>query len=781
MKRSLKKGFTLVELLVVLMLMGIITTCIVMAIRPVTQLYADINYKYEEENGAITSFDFINGDLRYATKVEVVSRDTEAEALAYASSRSGDYKNFMLFSNATRTNSNKGARGYVSYGLTSGTVDWKYVVSEGLLGENDFQFSLDSYNTAAGEQSMTITAIAQPMKMTADGTGFEPYNGWTKPRPDMRKCYTYKEAIQFVNMSHASALNLTVNFNVNLTSDKNILVLYSKPKDLPAAPVSVGPTGSQIGPHDDSSMQKNTVVYDAGGGGAPAGSPKLIVHFYNTANDPWRMYKVVTPGCAWSRSDGVTSAADQINAKTVDVEVTAISSGNTFRVRTDFGGEKDIFTMSDTDFAALPADKHVYIWHDAGTPTSANDFIQTGPYTPPGGLSPTKLLKIHYIPCDKDPSNTGLRILDGDSVTLPSAKIAFNGSEEMLPNNGRKFCYDSGAEIYVEVEFTMEHAAVKLESASGEWDAVRKDYGTISVDYELAGDEMEIWLYDGDWSEDKDDLDLPVDLNKEILLHYMWSPEGATNGLIFKDMDGVPNSSTTSEGGIPNNVNSWDNNKFERKADGSFDITVTLVKEAAIVSVTNIGMWGNPAGSALLTLNKDSADEYWISNGVAYDKRSDVPGMSEVNKKINLHYVGGYAYTDGLVIIDNDSLNESVKVGDDLVADNGMYDWYAGDSGVGDVTVTLVYGASSAKVAFKSTGTGFPDDEPVVTLDNNSQDDYWFYGDKCYNSEAEANEAKAAAEASTAGPETTEMSVTRSGISAAVKAFYKRMAFGKAA
>lgn len=52
MKRSLKKGFTLVELLVVLMLMGIITTCIVMAIRPVTQLYADINYKYEEENGA---------------------------------------------------------------------------------------------------------------------------------------------------------------------------------------------------------------------------------------------------------------------------------------------------------------------------------------------------------------------------------------------------------------------------------------------------------------------------------------------------------------------------------------------------------------------------------------------------------------------------------------------------------------------------------------------------------------------------------------------------------
>ena len=777
MKRSLKKGFTLVELLVVLMLMGIITTCIVMAIRPVTQLYADINYKYEEENGSITSFDFINGDLRYATKVEVVSRDTALEALSYASSRSGDYKNFMLFSNATRTNSKKGARGYVSYGLTSGTADWKYVVSEGLLGENDFQFSLDSYNTAAGEQSMTITAIAQPMKMTADGTGFMPYNGWTKPRSDMRKCYTYKEAIQFVNMSHASSLNLTVNFNVNLTSDKNILVLYSKPKDLPAAPVSVGPTGSQIGPHDDSSMQKNTVVYDAGGGGAPAGSPKLIVHFYNTINQPYRMYKVVTPGCSWTRSDGVTSAADQINAVTVDVEVTAISTGNTFRVRTDIGGERDIFTMSDTDFAALTADKDVYIWCDAASPTSENDFKQTGPYTPPGGLSPTKLLKIHYIPCDSDPGGIGLMIRDGDSVSLPSAKVSFNGSVKEVPNNGKVFCQDSSEEIYAEVEFTMVDAAVVIGNAEHEWDSsFRKEYCTIA-ETDITGDEREIWLYNGRWSDNKDDLELPVDLNKEILLHYMWSPGGSTNGLLFKDKDGVPHSSTTSEGAIPDNPNSWDANVFTRKADGSFDITVTLVKSAAVVDVIrhDAGAWS----SGFLTLSSESADEYWISNDIAYANKSDVPGMSEVNKKINLHYVGGYAYTDGLVIIDNDSLNESVKVGDDLVADNGMYDWFAGESG--DVTVTLVYGASSAKVAFKSTGTGFPDDEPVVTLDNNSQDDYWFYCDQCYNSEAEANAAKAAAEASTAGPETTEMSVTRSGISAAVKAFYKRMAFGKAA
>ncbi|MCR5142044.1 MAG: prepilin-type N-terminal cleavage/methylation domain-containing protein [Ruminococcus sp.] len=778
MKRSLKKGFTLVELLVVLMLMGIITTCIAMAIRPVTQLYADINYKYEEENGAITSFDFINGDLRYATKVEIVSRDSQAEALGYASSRSGDYKNFMLFSNDSRPNSNKGARGYVSYGLTSGTADWKYVVSKELLGENDFQFSLDSYNTAAGEQSMTITAIAQPMKMTADGAGFQPYNGWTKPRSDMRKCYTYKEAIQFVNMSHASALNLTVNFNVNLTSDKNILVLYSKPKDLPAAPVSVGPTGSAIGPHNEADRKKNTVKYDAGGGGAPAGSPKLIVHFYNTANDPWRSYKLVKDGCAWSRSDGETSAAEVINSKTVDVEVTSISTGNTFRVRTDFGGEKDIFTMSDTDFAALTADKHVYIWHDAGTPTSKDDFIQTGPYTPPGGLSPTKLLKIHYIPCDSDPGGIGLMIRDGDTVSLPSASVSFNGTVREVPNNGKVFCQDSSEEIYAEVEFTMEHAAVVIGTAEHDWDSsFRKEYCTISVDYELVGDEMEIWLYDGEWSENKDDLELPVDLNKEILLHYMWSPGGSTKGLLFKDKDGVPHSSTTSEGAIPDNPNSWDANVFTRKADGSFDITVTLIKSAAVVDVIrhDAGAWS----SGFLTLNSESADEYWIYNDVAYANKSDVPGMGELNKKINLHYVGGYAYTDGLVIIDNDSLNESVKVGDDLVADNGMYDWFAGESG--DVTVTLVYASSSAKVAFKSTGTGFPDDEAVVTLDNNSQDDYWFYCDKCYNSEAEANEAKAAAEASTAGPETTEMSVTRSGISAAVKAFYKRMAFGKAA
>lgn len=771
MKKLLKKGFTLVELIVVLMLMGIITTCIVMAIRPVTQLYADINYKYEEENSAITLFDFINGDLRYATKVNVVSKSSDD--LLWLSAHSGEYKNFMMFSNDTRSISNKGARGYVKYGLTAGTADWKYVVSESLYGENDYQFSIDSYDTALGQQSLTITAEAHPMKMTADGAGFE---------VNKRKPYTYKEAIQFVNMRYAQSHvnHLTVNFNVSVnSSDKYIFILYSKPKDLPSAPVSVGPTGSQIGPHNDSNKKNKVVKYDEGAAPAvPGATPKLIVHFYNTVKQPYRMYKVATTGCTWSRSDGVESAKDQINRVTTDVVVTAISTGNTFRVLTDMvGGEKEIYKMDSDEFAALTGEVHKYIWYDdTPTPSDPSEFIHTDPYDPPGKLSPTKLLKIHYIPCDTDDPKIGLRIYDGDSVTYPSAKISFNGDEVMLPNGGDYFAYDGGTEIYVEVEFTMDDGAVHLKSTD--------EYKNVLKDYEVWGEEditspdgvREIWLYNGEAKENRDDLPLPDPYEKEILLHYMWTPPTAdwdkspTNGLVFKDKDGAANSSKTNEGAIPNN------GEFRRKAEGdSFDITVTLIKSAAIVHVVNINKYTDDS-TALLILNDSSADEYWISNGAAYENKSDVPGMNEVNKKINLHYLGGTDYTDGLAIIDNDSLTDSIKVGDDFVPNGGIYGWYA-DGGEASVTVTLVYGSSSAKVSYKSIGSDWPDDEPVIPdLNTNSKDDYWFYGGACYENEADAKAAKEAAEGGSA-PESTEMSVTGNGVAAAVQAFYKRMAF----
>ena len=73
MRNKLKKGFTLVELVVVLILMGLITTAIAMVLRPTTSLYIDVNNKTNEEVAAITLFDVLNGELRYATDINIVS------------------------------------------------------------------------------------------------------------------------------------------------------------------------------------------------------------------------------------------------------------------------------------------------------------------------------------------------------------------------------------------------------------------------------------------------------------------------------------------------------------------------------------------------------------------------------------------------------------------------------------------------------------------------------------------------------------------------------------
>lgn len=138
MSKKLKKGFTLIELLVVLLLMGIITTAIVMILRPTSNLAVDIDNKADEENNAITLFDYVNGKLRYATDVMIVSNDDASVMPSH-----GNMKNFILLSNDTRPVSKKGARGYAKSGLTGNPLsNATYCVSSSLLAENDYQFSI---------------------------------------------------------------------------------------------------------------------------------------------------------------------------------------------------------------------------------------------------------------------------------------------------------------------------------------------------------------------------------------------------------------------------------------------------------------------------------------------------------------------------------------------------------------------------------------------------------------------------------------------------------------
>ncbi len=250
MFNKLKKGFTLVELIVVLALMGLITTAIVMIMRPTTNAYVDSTNKANEEVSAITLFDYINGELRYSTDVEVKFSDDSSTMPAAKDS----CKNFIMLSNEERPQSKKGARGIAMHGLVSDLSGATYCVSPALLDEFDFQFSLNGYmadstegdaDTSTVKQSLSITADVHPMMATIDSFII-----------NEDKPYTVTETFQFINLQQSAKLNRkigTLKIEENKENKPVMWIFYQRPNEAESKGTTAGSGGTGI-PGSDGSI-----------------------------------------------------------------------------------------------------------------------------------------------------------------------------------------------------------------------------------------------------------------------------------------------------------------------------------------------------------------------------------------------------------------------------------------------------------------------------------------------------------------------------------------------
>ena len=194
-------GFTLVELIVVMILMGVIMTAVVMILRPSQRTFSNITNKAYEEQITLTMSKLLNGSLRYATGVKVICTDGSTPP----SDQYSEYKNYIKLSNDYRSSSVKGARGDFERGRVEGTSLKKVAsaISSGTFDECDFQFSIPAYNSATTQQSMTIGVKAMAMDIGEDAE-ITAATGISKPNPEFipnfDKSYQYTETFEFVNL-----------------------------------------------------------------------------------------------------------------------------------------------------------------------------------------------------------------------------------------------------------------------------------------------------------------------------------------------------------------------------------------------------------------------------------------------------------------------------------------------------------------------------------------------------------------------------------------------------
>ena len=111
MKKRIQKGFTLVELIVVMAIMGIIMAVIFSIIRPTSRIASKIESQFDDETVAFQVGKAIRDELSYATQVKIVAVD-DADPTPVASSEYYPYV-YILYNTYFRHSTRKNAIGAV--------------------------------------------------------------------------------------------------------------------------------------------------------------------------------------------------------------------------------------------------------------------------------------------------------------------------------------------------------------------------------------------------------------------------------------------------------------------------------------------------------------------------------------------------------------------------------------------------------------------------------------------------------------------------------------------
>ncbi len=751
MRKHLKKGFTLIELLVVLLLMGLIFTALVMAMKPVMNIYADINYKTDEENGSISLFDFINGDLRYATEVQIMSTDTDAMPAA------GNYKNFIVLSNKTRPDSKKKARGYAKYGKTSDPSNSRYCVDQKILGENDFQFSLESYNTANNEQSMTIAALAHPMKENSTRSGFE---------VNTRKPYNYKEAIQFVNMRYATQLpNLTVNFSpAGYDASKPYhWILYTKPSDLGTS-AATPPSGNTVFKPPATDHKGNKKV-DYG-----AALNELTIIFQETTI-PF-FYRIVADDCniSYLYTDGTKSPFDPTNTSMNPVGgnvtlIATIPTGKELQIRN--GANMAMLLYKKTgDQMESEGSQVIYIYNDGTMQADGTTpkVYHDDPYSPPGSLPDPKELFIHYLYKETDEPGYGVTLTDADTNNLVTANYDYydnSGSRKTGPinNGGNVWIGSEDDDKDITVRFSLADGEINLKWARDNGSVIGADFGNYKA-ADIPDGGKHIYIYGGAVY---DSNPMPDAINHTSTVHFIYNSEMADcNGLGFKDVDTLKRSSTTDYGNIPEGQM-----KMIAANQGSLEVKCTIIKQNG-----KVGLWTvkdganayaeviNDEDNAPYIIDENSPEHIWVYNNRAYSSKDEIPGFKPIDKEITIHYLQGARNASGVAMQDVDNFFETSKVGSDFIPEQGMI--VSSSDEDFEVKLYIVKDGGKVGLGLKDKYTDNMLGGILATLDKDSPDHVWVYKNTYYGDDEAKAKADRDADAAS-GSTGLDVSVTWSG------------------
>ncbi|MBR6100825.1 MAG: prepilin-type N-terminal cleavage/methylation domain-containing protein [Ruminococcus sp.] len=217
--RSKVKGFTLVELIVVIALMGIIMAGVFSIIQPTARMTSRINSTKNEETAAFQVTRSLNSILSYATKVTIYGVN-EGDTVPKPSNPT-DYNYVYIIDNVNaRSLSKKGAKGIIyraNFNGSTGIIGSKEVVGqEPLLGEDNFKITIDEYGAGVDNNYIMLNFECSPMIPDETGDAYE---------PDSSQKYYYRNSIEFININQKNTLNngakfmLTVDSSVEEKSD----------------------------------------------------------------------------------------------------------------------------------------------------------------------------------------------------------------------------------------------------------------------------------------------------------------------------------------------------------------------------------------------------------------------------------------------------------------------------------------------------------------------------------------------------------------------------------
>lgn len=223
-----KKGFTLVELIVVMALMSVIMMAIMYIMGPARKYYARTENNKNEETVCIAVSNAISDELKYATDVKVV---VWSVGDAVPTVPSSNYKNLIIINNSDdRPGSKKKAKGfaYKTVATDVAGTHGSLIMEEPFYGEDEYNISISSSTYGDTTSYMMLEFTSYPLS----------YNGTSYVKADTAVDYNLKKSIEFVNINKKADVKVAVGgFSAinptELTKDQDkIYIFYTKPEDV---------------------------------------------------------------------------------------------------------------------------------------------------------------------------------------------------------------------------------------------------------------------------------------------------------------------------------------------------------------------------------------------------------------------------------------------------------------------------------------------------------------------------------------------------------------------